>query len=247
MKSLSCVSVLILQLSLTLPTHAFPKKKSAPPTVQGGNQATTTFTFTKDQFGNNDVINLQAATGQQGGQVKAAKRGILERYPESWELYIRDAYPDPYAEAEPFLNGGGAKGGDSNTKGGNNVKNENTLKNDRFTGTAQTINLVSSTQQTGGNNVGQKGGTNSGSGGQGGSLKIPISLPMPIRRGLYIRNADPEAFHFEERDAYLDAYAEALELHQRDAYPDAYAEAEAEADAEAEIYARDAYFYDESS
>lgn len=97
MKSLSCVSVLILQLSLTLPTHAFSKKKPALPAVQGGNQATTTFTFNKDQFGNNDVINLQAATGQQGGQVKAAKRAIFERYPESWELYIRDAHPDPYA------------------------------------------------------------------------------------------------------------------------------------------------------
>jgi hypothetical protein len=78
-------------------------------------------------------------------------------------------------------------------------------------------------------------------------LKIPISLPVPIRRGLYIRDADPDASYFEERDAYLDASAEALELYQRDAYPDAYAEAEAEADAEAEIYARDAYFYDESS
>jgi len=344
MKSLSCVSVLILQLSLTFPTHAFPKK-GKDNTVQGGNQATTTFTFNKDQFGNNDVINLQAATGQQG------KRAIFERYPESWELYIRDAYPDPYAEAEaypfmnggaakggdsktgggnsannqntlkndkftgngqsismgnsvqqlggntkgggggrnsgngggggslsiplslplpvrrrwlqmreadpevymyernaypdpyaepePFLNGGGAKGGDSKTNGGNNVKNENTLKNDKFTGNGQTISLGSTTQQIGGNTGGGKGGANGGSGGQGGSLSIPVSLPMPVRRGLYIRDADPEASYFEERDAYLNAYAEALELYERDAYPDAYAEPE--------LYARDAYFYDESS
>lgn len=357
MKSLSCVSVLILHLSLALPTYAFPKKgKDA--TVQGGNQATTTFQFTKDQFGNNDVINLQASTGQQGGQTKAGKRGVYGRDHASWELYIRDAYPEPYAEAEAypflnggtakggdsktdggnsannqntlkndrfngngqtfnmgssvsqvggntmggkggrntgkggaggslsvpvsmpmpmrrwlhirqadpdlylhernaypyahaepeaFLNGGGANGGDSKTGGGNRVKNENTLKNDRFNGNGQTFNFGSSANQVGGNTVGGKGGANSGSGGQGGSLSVPVSIPPPIRRSLYIREADPEAYFYEERDAYPDASSEAYELYEREAYPDPYAEAEAAAEAEAETYAREAGLCDECS
>jgi len=353
MKSSSGISVLILSLSLALPTHAFPKKaKGKDATVQGGNQATTTFSFNKDSFGNNDVINLQASTGQQGGQTtKSGKRAIYVRDPESWKLYVRDAYPeayaeaeayaflnggsakggdsktnggnsatnsntlkndkfngngqtfnfgssvsqvggntmggnggrntgkggaggslsvpvslpmpvrrwldtreadpeayfyerdafaDPFAEAEPFLNGGGAKGGDSKSKGGNSVKNDNTLKNNRFTGNGQTFNMGSSTSQMGGNTVGGAGGANSGSGGQGGSLSVPVSLPMPVRRGLDIRDADPEAYDFAERDAYPEAYAEAYALYERDAYPDAYAEAEAE------MWAREAFFYDES-
>ncbi|MCJ1246491.1 hypothetical protein MMC30_003699 [Trapelia coarctata] len=353
MKSISRVSALIFYLSLTIPTHAFPKKaKGKDATVQGGNQATTTFTFNKDQFGNNDVINLQASTGQQGGQTQAGKRAIYERGPEGWKLYVRDAYPEAYAEAEayaflnggsakggssntnggnnannkntlsndkfngngqtfnlgssisqvggntvggnggrntgkggaggslsvpvslpmpvrrwlhtdpevylyernaypdpfpepePFLNGGGAKGGDSITKGGNNVKNDNTLKNNKFTGNGQTFNMGSSSSQVGGNTVGGKGGANSGSGGQGGSLSVPVSMPFPVRRGLDIRDADPEAYDFAERDAYPKAYAEQYDVFEREAYPDPYAEAEAEA--EADIYAHDTYFYGES-
>ena len=51
------------------------------------------------------------------------RRAIYERdAEEGWNLYVRDTLEQLYtrdAEAEPFLDGGAAKGGDSKTKGGN--------------------------------------------------------------------------------------------------------------------------------
>ena len=64
---------------------------------------------------------------------------------------------------------------------------------------------------------------------------------------MYIREADPEAYFYEERDAYPEASSEAYELYEREAYPDPYAEAEATAEAEAETYAREAGLCDECS
>ena len=57
------------------------------------------------------------------------RRFVVERDTEDgWDLYVRDtlqqlstrdAYPEAYAEAEAFMNGGNSHGGNSHTHGGN--------------------------------------------------------------------------------------------------------------------------------
>lgn len=70
-------------------------------------------------------------------------------------------------------------------------------------------------QVKGGNTVGGKGGVNSGTGGAGGSLSVPVSLPpMPMRRDLldlddvYARDLEAE-YELFAREAFADPEAEA--------------------------------------
>ena len=57
-------------------------------------------------------------------------------------------------------------------------------------------------QQKGGNTVGGKGGANSGAGGAGGSLSVPVSLPpMPMRRDADFEKLYAREFDFEDLEA----------------------------------------------
>ena len=149
----------------------------------GGHGNSYTFQSLRQQQGGNTV------GGQAGGNSADGKSAMARRFAE--------------AEAEAFLNGGAAKGGDSTTKGGNIANNHNQLKGDKFNGGHNTFNMQSMTQQKGGNTQGGNGGANSGKGGQGGSFSVPVSLPpMPMRRDAF---AAPEMFYeLYERDAFLD-------------------------------------------
>ena len=232
--------------------------------TKGGNTSSTKSTLNGDKSrGNGRNIDFQSTTYQVGGTTigspgganyanggaggappspNAAKRWLQAR---DVEISARSAELESLIfERKAFLNGGAAKGGDSKTNGGNNSKNNNNAK-----GSKGNVYMPNYTVQNGGNTKGGNGGANAGNGGAGGSFSIPLSIPIPVRRWLEERDAEPEfqeSFHLYAREAYPEAEAEAeaeaypeaeadLEdgLYARDAYPEAYAEAEAEAYAEA--------------
>ena len=203
---------------------------------------------------------INTGTGGAGGSLSVpisvpmpARRWLEERDAElDAYLYERDLYErDAYAEADPFLNGGGASGGNSRTGQNNNI-NTKTGLNKVNIGNGNAIQMGTSIGIKSGPVKGGNGGANGGNGGGGGSLSVPLSIPMPmrVRRWLEERDAELDDFHYyEKRDAFPEF--EETYLYAREAYPDAYAEAEAEAEAdaeadawadyEAELYARDAY------
>lgn len=187
-------SALLVALSLSLGVDAIAgKKKPATTEVQGGNHVQTTYEFKNDQFGANDVINLQNYQTVQGGQTKNGPRDL-------YQLYIRNADPEFIYEREAypggFLSGGDSKGGDSKSGGGNRVITNTQISHSDLRGSGNTFNLQNQQMIQGGNVRGGNGGLNSGSGGQGGSLSIPN--PYKIPRSLYARDAyayaEPEAY-----------------------------------------------------
>ena len=184
-------SALLLTLSLSLGVDAVPGPKK--PTVQGGNNVQTTYQFKNDQFGANDVINLQNYQQVQGGQTKTGQTKTSRR---GLDIHEREAYADPEAYPGGVLSGGDAKGGDSRSNGGNRVITNTQISHSDLRGSGNTFNLQNQQSVSGGNLRGGNGGPNSGSGGQGGSLSIPS--PYKIPRSLYARNAyayaEPEAF-----------------------------------------------------
>ena len=124
-------------------------------------------------------------------------------------LHVRDLLErEAYAEAYAFLDGGKSKGGSSTTSQTNTVNTNKAIKGSKI-GNGNTLYMGTNVGIKSGSVTGGAGGVNTGSGGAGGSLSVPLSLSMPARRWL------------EERDAELDAYLNERDIYERDAYAEA--------------------------
>ncbi|MCJ1392042.1 hypothetical protein MMC18_004909 [Xylographa bjoerkii] len=216
MKSVATASAVIL--GLTLGADAYAKKSS----VSGGTTVDTTYDFSKDNFGSNDVLNLgttvtQAAapaakaggTAKAGGSTapkpstkKGGKRGLYARDSENWGIYIRDADGEYIYERAAYPKKS------STVSGGNQVSNSYAITGDTF-GSNSNFNMQSTTAINGGNTAAAI--SNGGKKGKG-------------KRGLY------ESSYLEIRD--IDDL-----LYERDAEADA----EADAEIEAILYEREAF------
>ena len=204
-------------LGLTLSTEVYAKKSSSA--VSGGTTVDTTYDFSKDQFGTNDVLNLGTTVTQSNGPAakapaakapaakastkKGGKRGLYARDSENWGVYVRDADGEYIYERAAY-----PKKSSPSVSGGNQVSNSYQMSGDNF-GSNSNFNMQSTTAINGGNTAAAiSTGSKKGKG----------------KRGLY------ESSYLEIRD--VDDL-----LYERDAEADA----EADAEMEAILYEREAF------
>jgi len=205
MKTVATASAVIL--GLTLGVDAYAKKSSS----SGGTTVDTTYNFSKDQFGSNDVLNLGTSVTQgapaakAGGSTaskaapkKGGKRGLYARDSDNWGIYIRDADGEYIYERAAY-----PKKSSPSVSGGNQVANNYQITGDTF-GSNSNFNMQSTTAINGGNTAAAiSTGSKKGKG----------------KRGLYessyleIRDVDDLLY---ERDAEADADVEAI-LYEREA------------------------------
>ncbi|MCJ1292889.1 hypothetical protein MMC34_004442 [Xylographa carneopallida] len=208
MKTVATASAMIL--GLTLGAEAYAKKSS--PAVSGGTTVDTTYNFSKDQFGSNDVLNLGTSVTQSNAPAPAAKapaakastkkggkRGLYARDSENWGIYVRDVDGEYIYERAAY-----PKKSSPSVSGGNQVQNSYQITGDTF-GSNSNFNMQSTTAINGGNTAAAI--STSGKKGKG-------------KRGLYessyleIRDVDDLLY---ERDAEADAEIEAI-LYEREAF-----------------------------
>ena len=147
------------------------------------------YNFKNDRFGTNDRLKL----GLVSPHIRSPRRGIYERDPGHWSLYMRDAdagithernaYPDAYP------------GKPSTIGGGNQVQNTYDLKNDKI-GNNNNLYMQASTGVKGGNTAAAV----STSGGKNGKDKRGLYESS----GLKDRKLNDVLY---ERDAYADIEA----------------------------------------